>query len=119
MRRLLCIFLLMLLPLHGFAVQVGWLSAENVFDIAHEVEHLQAISHHHDDDGSVHYDESSESTAHSADHAASHSQQYGSLPSVVVPLLTIHPFTIRLQEPSYHVPAPFLKVPQRPPSRLG
>lgn len=119
MRRLLCLFLLMLLPLHSFAVQSGWLSAEKAFDIAHEVEHLQAVSHHHDDDGSVHYDDSGESTAHSADHSASHSPHAGSLPSVAMPLLTIQPFTIRLHEPAYYIPDPFLKDPQRPPSRLS
>jgi len=116
-RRLLCIFLLMLLPLHSFAMQSGWLSAEAVFDIAHEVEHLQATSHHHDDDGSVHYDDSGESAAHSVDHSAF--QQSASLPSVAMPLLTIQPFTIRLREPAYYIPDPFLKDPQRPPSRLG
>ena len=91
--------------------------AGNMFDIAHEVEHLEATSHHHEDDGSVHYDNSGESAAHFADHSAS--QQSASLPSVAMPLLTIQPFTIKLYEPAYYFPDPFLEDPQRPPTFLG
>ena len=107
----------MLLPLHSFAMQGGWLSEGKMFDIAHEVEHLEATSHHHEDDGSVHYDDSGESAAHFADHSAS--QQSASLPSVAMPLLTIQPFIIKLYEPAYYFPDPFLEDPQRPPTFLG
>lgn len=118
MRRLLLIVLLMLLPLHSFAMQAGLLPAGNRFDIAHEVEHLEATSHHHGDDGSVHYDDSGESTAHCADHSAS-SPQSATMPSVAMPLLTIQPVTVKLYEPAYYIPDPFLEDPQRPPSSLG
>lgn len=118
MRRFLCIFLLMLLPLHGFAMQAGWLAAGDRFDIAHEVEHREATSHHHGDDGSVHYDDSGESAAHFADHSAS-SPQSASLPSVAMPLLRIEPFTVKPSETAYYIPDPFLEHPQRPPTSLG
>jgi hypothetical protein len=116
-RRLLCIFLLMLLPLHSFAMQSGRLSAGGLFNIAHEIEHLEATSHHHDDDGSVHYDDSGESATHSADHAAS--QQSASLPSGTMPSLLIEPYTIKLFEPAYSISDPFLEDPQRPPAFPG
>ena len=117
MRRLLCIFLLMLLPLHSFAMQGGEPFTGKLFDIVHEVEHLKATSHHHNDDGSVHYDDSDESAAHFADHAAS--PQSASLPSGAMPSLVIEPYTIKLYEPAYSLPDPFLEDPQRPPSSLG
>jgi hypothetical protein len=107
----------MLLPLHSFAMQGGWLSAENAFDIAHEIEHLEATSHHHDDDGSVHYGDSGESEAHFADHSAS--QQSASLPSGAMPSLLIEPYTIKPFELAYSIPDPFLEDPQRPPASLG
>ena len=117
MRRLLCIFLLMLLPLHGFAMQGGGLSAGKMFDIAHEVEHLEVTSHHHDDDGSVHYDDSGESAAHFADHSSC--QQSASLPSGAMPSLLMEPCTIKRFELVYSIPDPFLENPQRPPVSLG
>ena len=107
----------MLLPLHSFAMQGGGLSAGKLFDIAHEVEHLEATSHHHDDDGSVHYDDSGESAAHFADHSAS--QQSASLPPGAMPSLLIEPYTIKLFELDYSIPDPFLEDPQRPPASLG
>jgi hypothetical protein len=116
-RRLLCIFLLLLLPLHSFAMQSGLLSPESMFDIAHEVEHLEAKSHHHNDDGSVHYDDSGESAAHFADHAAS--QQSATLPSLAMPFLMAGPCTVEVGEPVYYIPDPVPERPQRPPSVLG
>ena len=117
-RRLLCIFLLMLVPLHGFAMQ-GGLSAGQLSDIAHDIEHLQAASHHHhDEDGSVHYDDSGESALHFADHAASH-QSASPPPSGTLPVVLIEPFTIRLHADVYYIPDPFLEDPQRPPASLG
>jgi hypothetical protein len=117
-RRLLCIFLLMLLPLHSFAMQTGWLSAVNAFDIAHEIEHLKAASHHHhDNDGSVHYDDSGESEAHFADHSAS--QQSASLPPGAMPSLPAESCMIKRFELTYSIPDPFLENPQRPPASLG
>lgn len=113
-RRLLCIFLLLLLPLHSLAMQDGSLAAGKAFDIAHEIEHLNATSHHHhDDDGSVHYDDSVESEAHFADHSAS--QQSASLPSGVMPPLPVESCTVKLFELTCSIPDPFLENPQRPP----
>jgi hypothetical protein len=116
-RRLVCIFLLLLLPLHGFAMQGGWFSAENGFDLAHEIEHVEGKSHHHADDGSVHYDDSSESTKHFSEHSAS--QQSPALPSLAVPQLIIAPLMFAIGEPAHNIPDPDLERPQRPPSTLG
>jgi len=112
-RRFVCIFLLMLLPLHSFAMQGSRSWAESRFDTAHEVDHLQGASHHHGPDGSLHYDDSDESAAHFADHSAC--QQLVLLPSAFTPLLTLPLLTIKLHELGYHLPNPFLERPQRPP----
>lgn len=64
MRRLLCIFLLVCLPLQSFAMQLGGLHALVESELMHEIDHEQGIGHHHDDDGSVHYDDSDESAEH-------------------------------------------------------
>lgn len=118
MRRRLCIFLLMLLPLHGFAMQGGWLSAGNMFDIAHEIAHLEGKRHHHHSGvDAPHFDDSAESAANFADHSTC--QHSVSLPSVAMPLLAIQPFTIKLHELAYYLPDPFLEDPQRPPASLG
>lgn len=107
----------MLLPLHSFAMQGGGLSAGKMCDIAHEVEHLEATSHHHDDDGSVHYDDSGESAAHFGDYAAS--QQSASLPSGALPSLLIEPYIIKFFELALSISDPFLEDPQRPLASLG
>jgi hypothetical protein len=115
-RRLFCLFLLLLLPLHGLAVQGGLLSAQGVFDVAHELDHLNAKSHHHHDDGAVHYDDSGKSAAHFADHLSA--QQPAAPPSADMPLLAIEPYTVRPFEPAYYLPDLVLERPQRPPSAL-
>lgn len=70
MRRLICLFLLMLLPLHGFAVQSGVLH-ERTYSITHVLDHANGVSHHHQADGTVHYDHSDESVQHASEHPAS------------------------------------------------
>jgi hypothetical protein len=109
----------MLLPLHSFAIQGGWLSSGIMFSIAHEVDHLEGKKHHHHDGADVpHYDDSTESAAHFADHSASQPSA-ATLPSVEVPSLTIKPITAQRVELSYYIPDPFLEDPQRPPTFLG
>ena len=73
MRRLICILLLLCLPLQSFAVQGGALLFGSLAGqgIAHELEHAVELEHHHDDDGSVHYDDSEESVQHIQDYPSS------------------------------------------------
>lgn len=73
MRRLICILLLLCLPLQSFAVQGGAMlfASAGGQSIAHELEHAAEIEHHHDDDGSVHYDDSDESAQHIDDYPSS------------------------------------------------
>lgn len=107
----------MILPLHALALQGGWTSKGNAFDLAHEIAHQQAISHHHEDDGSIHYDESTESAKHLAEHECC--QQTATLPSVALPLLNFPPASIAVLHPPIDVPDGFPKPLQRPPSALG
>jgi hypothetical protein len=72
MRRILCLLLIVFLPLQVFAAQTGWGALGHGFDIQHEIEHEQGVSHHHDQDGSVHYNDADESAQHAVDHVCSH-----------------------------------------------
>lgn len=116
MRRCFYIFLLMLLPLHSFAMQGGWLSTSDAYNLSHEIEHLEGISHHHHDD-STHYDESKESADHFADHAAS--AQTAALPSSITFLSPLLTFSSVISEHRNYIPDPILERPQRPPSSLA
>lgn len=107
----------MLLPLHTFAMQGGWLSTENVFDIAHEMEHRDGTSHHHGDDGSVHYDESGESAKHFSEHSAS--QPALGLPGAFLPPHRLEMLAGMATRPTQYIPDPIPERPQRPPSFLG
>lgn len=117
MRRLLCILLLTLLPLHGFAMQSGWLSAGGRYDVAHELEHMERTSHHHNGDGVVHYDDSSKSDQHVAEHSAS-GQQTATLPMLVPPQVTLTLLTVVPLEFAQYLPDPAPERPQRPPQAL-
>lgn len=118
MRRLFCIFLMFLLPLHSFAMQGGWYSSASAFDIAHEVDHLVGATHHHDDDhGDVHYDNSGASAKHFADHAAG--QSCFALPSNVLPPMAMALASRAVGEPRHYLPDPFPERLQRPPSARG
>ncbi len=116
-RRLICLFLLMMLPLHTFALQGGWTPKGNTFDLAHEIEHRQVTSHHHDIDGSIHYDDSTESAKHSADHKCC--QQMATLLPAVLPLLNFPPSSMVVFHLGINVPDGFPERPQKPPSALG
>lgn len=114
-RRFLTILLLLLLPLHSLAMQGGWSTAGHDHTIAHEMEHAQGTSHHHEDDGTVHYDESDESAAHVSEHAAC--QLAFTLPSIgTIGPLTLIPVIIAKAEPWQYIPDPIPERPQRPPS---
>ncbi|MES2830554.1 MAG: hypothetical protein V4695_01010 [Pseudomonadota bacterium] len=118
MRRLVCLLLLFLMPLHGFAMQVGWSSPIDHYNIGHEIEHLQEKSHHHDlDTGASHYDDSSESATHIADHSTS--ANVSAIPSSVLLRLISVPLAREAGELSYFIPHPNLERPQRPPLSPG
>lgn len=118
MRRLVCIFLLILLPLQGLAAQGVWLTPGERFDIAHELEHLDGTSHHHGDDGTIHYDDSGESDKHFAEHSAS-SAQTAALPSLTAPYTVPLLVTLVYGEFGQYIPDPEPERPQRPPETLG
>lgn len=117
MRRFVCIFLLLLLPLHSFAMQGGWSPLGNAFDLSHEAEHLEGASHHHMDDGSIHYDDSGESAQHHAEHTASgHAVD---LPSNAMPRVILLATPLVRGELQQHIPEHIPEQPQRPPQALG
>lgn len=118
MRRILCFLLILLLPLHSFAMQGGWYSSASAFDISHELDHLAGAVHHHDDDhGSIHYDNSTDSSTHFAEHSAG--QSCAALLTTVLPPLTIDLRNSVDGEPSHYIPDPIPERLQRPPKSLG
>lgn len=118
MRRIFCILLMLLLPLHSYAMQSGWYSSASAFDIAHEVDHLAGAEHHHGDDhGTVHYDNSSDSSSHFAEHSAGHS--CAALPTSVIPPLTLDLLDSIDVEPMHFISDPTPERLQRPPKSLG
>ena len=114
--RLLVIFLLLLLPLHSFAVQGNWFAAGKNLDLAHEMEHQQGTSHHHLDDGSAQYDDSSESSQHALEYSSPH--QSASLPSGAMPPLTMASLSVIPVEFTHSIPDPVPERPSRPPLSL-
>jgi hypothetical protein len=113
-RRLVCIFLLLILPLHALALQGGWSPGGNAFDLAHEMAHHHGDSHHHDEDGSIHYDDSLESAKHLTD--SDFCQQTAAMPPPALPLLNLPSSAKNPPHPSAAVPQRFPECPQRPPS---
>lgn len=108
---------MLLLPLQSFAVQGGAFALEEAFDIAHEVDHLEGVRHHHDEHGAPHYDDSGESAKHFAEHSAS--QPGAALPSIAVPFLASEPFKAARGDFCHFIPNPIPERPQRPPQSLG
>lgn len=91
---------------------------EDPVAFAHEILHDEHVSHHHEDDGSIHFDTSDESAQHVQDHSCS--PQPGGLyvpeapraPNQLVEVIEIKPVT--------EIPDPMLELPHRPPaSALG
>lgn len=83
-------------------------SLEHVLEHAQEIEH-----HHHDEDGSVHYDDSQESTEHTQEHAAVSAQCL--LDTKCVALEPRRLQTKVVPTFALSVPNPDLEDPQRPP----
>jgi hypothetical protein len=113
-RRIIQLFLLLCLPLYGFAMQGSLPPVAGAATLVHEIEHEKGIHHHHEDDGSVHYDESDESLDHAQEHS-SPSQPVGfDLPRLAFP--SEHPAVERGPYIAQAVPEPFLDGPHRPPA---
>lgn len=114
MRRLLCVLLLMCLPLHSFAMQWGRMLSGEGTTLSHEVAHDSHVQHHHDDDGSVHYDDSDESSQHIQDHACTPQTAVLAAPQVAA---ASQPLIGKVSaEVSTFIPDPNLDSPLRPPS---
>lgn len=113
MRRIITIFLLLCLPMYGFAMHGGLSPANGLPSLAHAVEHDEGISHHHEEDGSVHYDASDESLDHAQEHSCSPQAA-----SISVPTLSFAPgqrLSERAALTTLAVPEPFLDGPRKPP----
>jgi hypothetical protein len=95
-------------------MQWGTLLAGDGTLIVHELEHDEHVQHHHDDDGSIHYDDSDESAQHLLDHPASPQPVH-----LVLPVMPGAPdqlvSTIAIDVTSY-IPDPLLDRPHRPPA---
>ena len=116
MRRLICIWLLLCLPLQGFAMQWAPLLAADAVSITHQIEHDEHVQHHHhDDDDSIHYDDSDESVQHVLDHSTSPP----AADLVAEPLLGVPAelITLVVPERSSSIPDPSIPGPQRPPAQ--
>lgn len=114
MRRLVYIFLLVCLPMYGFAMQGSLTPAAGGSSLTHEVEHEQGVYHHHEDDGSLHYDQSEESLDHAQEHSSPSQPADFDLPYLTVPAEQ------PLNELGFYIPRsvpnPFLDGPQKPPA---
>jgi hypothetical protein len=113
-RRIISIFLLLCLPLCGFAMQGALPQAYGSQTLAHELEHKEGIQHHHhEEDGSIHYDESEESRVHGLEHSSS-AQPFGfHVPTLTLPLERQRPACASFIARA--VPEPFLDGPRKPP----
>lgn len=105
MRRLLCILLMFCLPLQGFAMQGSF---------AHEILHEEHVSHHHEADGSIHFDASDESVQHVQDHSCS-TQPGGLFFPALAPTPAQLVETVAIGEVAF-IPDPMLEHPHRPPA---
>lgn len=117
LRRIVYLFLLLCLPLYGFAMQ-GSLPAAGAASLVHELEHVvehnAGAHHHHEDGGSVHYDESDESLDHALEHSSPLQPAGFGLPRLTVPpeqaVSELGPYVAQA------VQEPFLDGPHRPPA---
>lgn len=118
MRRLFCILLMFCLPLQGFAMPWGQAMQASEQSLMHEVLHDEHVSHHHEDDGSIHIDDSDESSRHIEDHSSSPQPVGLPIPFLVAaPLELVHTVSGDLVA---FIPDPMLALPHRPPaSALG
>lgn len=115
MHRLICILLLICLPLQSFAMQGGLLAAASAGQgMAHSLAHAEEIAHHHEHDGSVHYDDSAESVQHLQDHSSSSQAAYPTAP--FQPAVQAQLAGAAGDHVAFHIPDPFLGSALRPPA---
>lgn len=114
MRRIIGICLLMCLPLYGFAMQWGMLLSGGTTTIAHQIEHDEHVVHHHEEDGSIHYDDSGESADHMLDHPASPQPVHIAVP--VIPGAPERLVSGIVADAASRIPDPLLDCPHRPPA---
>lgn len=113
MHRLVFLLLLICLPLHSLALQLAGVQTQASAGAATETG-MAADLHHHDDDGSVHYDDSAESIAHADEHSAG-TQCFLLHPSAMVFSLSLSS-GIDYPDPVSYIPTPWQEDPQRPPA---
>ncbi len=106
--------MLICLPLQSFASQIAGVWAPNAASLAHVADHPEDLHHHHENDGTIHYDESDESLQHAHEHSTPSPLL---LPSAgLVSLLQDVASVADYPEPASYIPDPCLDDPQRPPS---
>jgi len=98
-------------------MQGSMLAFEEMFDIAHELDHAEGASHHHDGHGAPHYDDSGESAQHFAEHSAS--SACIALPSDAISILPPERFKVARSDFGTYLPDHIPERPQRPPQSLG
>lgn len=114
MRRLFCILLLICLPLQSFAAQFDGVRTPPAAAVSHALAHDQSQLHHHDDDGTVHYDESEASLEHAADQSSP--VQFSLINPGVIAFMLPAASLADYPDPVSYIPDPCLDDPQRPPS---
>jgi hypothetical protein len=114
LRKFFCFLLIALIPLQAIASQGGFAFLEDAFDVMHELLHDEIASHHHDEDGSIHFSDSKESVKHLAEHTAN-IQPPGLLPTVFLPEVTLCVLSRVFSHTTWYLPDPHLKSLQRPP----
>jgi hypothetical protein len=113
-RQFLCLLLLICLPLQSFAAQIDGVRALNAAVPSHEFEHAEDLHHHHEDDGSVHYDNSDESLEHADEHSPAN--QLSFLSPGIVSFEQAAVSVADYPDPASALPNPCLDDPPRPPS---
>jgi hypothetical protein len=113
-RLLFCILLLICLPLQSFASQIAGVWAPNAASLAHVADHPEDLHHHHEDDGTIHYDESDESLQHAHEHSTP--SQLLLLSPGLLPFTAHAACAADFPDPASHIPDPCLDEPQRPPA---
>jgi hypothetical protein len=107
-----------LIPLQALASQGTFALLGDSFDLVHELLHDEVKIHHHDEDGTIHFNDSQESMKHHSEHAAN-APLLGLLPVTGLPVVTLTVLS-RVPTPSvWYLPNPYLETPQRPPQPLA
>ncbi len=114
MRKFLCLLLVLLFPLQSFAMQVTSVRLFDLGRVAHEVEHSVGIEHHHHEEaGTIHYDDSDESVQHGLEHSpVSQVVFLAGFPLTLVPGDQVREQPV---ERAAFIPDPLLENPTRPP----